>query len=423
MSSDPLGIRPMDRNPTPRRVPKLTYRNALPQTDTAQASGQSVPLDRTQYSQEQRATLPIAAQHVMNKHAHGDLQIPRRPKDISACDATPFAYVTSTPPHRSSAGDKASGQIESSNAHGEAKRKKSGSFLGFLSLKEPSTLALEEFARQQQKQAATKNGRQTAVGMPGISSQKLPPTVPKVNSKWNGLPSPAKDTKGSKRNSTLTVGSQNSRSSSSKISSRASMSSNESMVSVNHPTHSTMFEAPAQGNARNPRPFSSHAPPLPHLPTLSSPPLGESKLPSYPEDLPDSSTTPFTSREGKKRADSVAESRAPLSLPLQPLSDSRTDADCQASSDSGSQIHLPVKVNCVNCLHSPSVVRPACETDRLPQEEPSDCKEEQHGTESSRGQESGKRETNTKGKSPEPLATAKDDEKKRRRGFLSRIHK
>ncbi len=43
------------------------------------------------------------------------------------------------------------------------------------------------------KKGASKNGRLTAVGMPGVSSARLPPTVPKVNSKWDGIPQAIKE--------------------------------------------------------------------------------------------------------------------------------------------------------------------------------------------------------------------------------------
>jgi hypothetical protein len=67
--------------------------------------------------------------------------------------------------------------------------------LGFLSLKEPSTSALEEFAEQERKKAAQKGGKASTIMMSGVSSQKLPEHVPKVNSKWDGLPPSARKSK------------------------------------------------------------------------------------------------------------------------------------------------------------------------------------------------------------------------------------
>lgn len=71
-------------------------------------------------------------------------------------------------------------------------KKKGTGMLGFLTLKEPSASAWEDFAEAQKRAAAQKGGRSSAVGMPGVSSQKLPNFVPKTNSKWDGLPDNAK---------------------------------------------------------------------------------------------------------------------------------------------------------------------------------------------------------------------------------------
>lgn len=115
---------------------------------------------------------------------------------------------------------------------GDVKKRKHNSLLGFLSLKEPSGSALDEFARQQQKQAAAKSGKTAAVGIFGVSAQKLPAAVPKVNSKWDGLPSPVRDQRKESRNpnrdSSFTIMSQSSNSSSSHMSYQASISSGAS---------------------------------------------------------------------------------------------------------------------------------------------------------------------------------------------------
>jgi hypothetical protein len=71
--------------------------------------------------------------------------------------------------------------------------KKKNGVLGFLTLKEPSTNALEQFAEQQRKAAAAaKTARPTAASISSVSVQKLPDHVPKVNSKWDGLPEDAR---------------------------------------------------------------------------------------------------------------------------------------------------------------------------------------------------------------------------------------
>lgn len=73
--------------------------------------------------------------------------------------------------------------------------------MGFLSLKEPSQLALEQYADAQRKQAVGKAGPTVPMGT-YITTQKLPDSVPKVNSKWDGVPesirSSSKSTKSSR---------------------------------------------------------------------------------------------------------------------------------------------------------------------------------------------------------------------------------
>ena len=72
-------------------------------------------------------------------------------------------------------------------------KKKTSFFSGLFSVKEPSAQALIDYQRQMKKQSSSKNGRVRAVGIPGVSSATLPPTVPKVNSKWDGVPQSVKE--------------------------------------------------------------------------------------------------------------------------------------------------------------------------------------------------------------------------------------
>lgn len=68
----------------------------------------------------------------------------------------------------------------------QTSKKKSSRLLAFLRLKEPSTSAFENFADQERKRIAQKDSSRS--GGVGASCQRLPDYVPKVNSKWNGLP-------------------------------------------------------------------------------------------------------------------------------------------------------------------------------------------------------------------------------------------
>ncbi|KAL8949442.1 MAG: hypothetical protein Q9222_004448 [Ikaeria aurantiellina] len=71
--------------------------------------------------------------------------------------------------------------------------KKKSSIFKFFAVKEPSTQAFEAYQEQMKKRGTTQTGRANAVGLPGVSSARLPPTVPKVNSKWDGVPQTTKD--------------------------------------------------------------------------------------------------------------------------------------------------------------------------------------------------------------------------------------
>ena len=62
------------------------------------------------------------------------------------------------------------------------------SLLRFFTVKEPSQQAFEAYQRQLQRKASDHSGRKNVVGLSGISNAKLPSTVPKVNSRWDGVP-------------------------------------------------------------------------------------------------------------------------------------------------------------------------------------------------------------------------------------------
>ena len=92
-------------------------------------------------------------------------------------------------------------QEDTAPASSKSKRKKTkkNKFLSFLSLKEPSQSAFEQLAKQQSAQ--TQKGLTSPTSFYGVNHQKLPPTVPKVNSKWDGLPENLNSKDSSRRNS------------------------------------------------------------------------------------------------------------------------------------------------------------------------------------------------------------------------------
>jgi hypothetical protein len=87
-----------------------------------------------------------------------------------------------------------SSAASSDDSWSSKKKKKKGSVFGFLSLKEPSQLAFEQYAEAQRKQALEK-GSPSPTGRPAstYASKKLPGNVPKVNSKWDGVPDSIKN--------------------------------------------------------------------------------------------------------------------------------------------------------------------------------------------------------------------------------------
>ena len=107
-----------------------------------------------------------------------DAPSPRRPKLLKTMTSLSDAAGI---PHRSATSSTQKSAIP-------MQKKKSSSIFGFLKTKEPSTQAWLEYQESVRKQQAGQNGRVSAVGMPMVSSAKLPPTVPKVNSKWDGVP-------------------------------------------------------------------------------------------------------------------------------------------------------------------------------------------------------------------------------------------
>ena len=83
-------------------------------------------------------------------------------------------------------------------------QKKSGFFSGLFSVREPSAQALMEYQRQISKQGNVEKRRLPTVGLQGISSASLPPSVPKVNSKWDGVPQTMKERERKKHPAALT---------------------------------------------------------------------------------------------------------------------------------------------------------------------------------------------------------------------------
>lgn len=70
----------------------------------------------------------------------------------------------------------------------EKPSKSKSSFFNFFSVKEPSQQAFEDYQRRMRAKGNASDGRTAWTGVPGVSSAKMPATVPKVNSNWDGVP-------------------------------------------------------------------------------------------------------------------------------------------------------------------------------------------------------------------------------------------
>ncbi|KAF2869403.1 hypothetical protein BDV95DRAFT_596411 [Massariosphaeria phaeospora] len=153
--------------PRPVRMPKLTYRNRLPDDQTSLLSSTAT-----------------SASDACPNDPYPDLRLST---SISTKAPSPTQPSFDTKSVTSASVASTSSNASSPDAK-TAKKKSAGGVLNFLTLKEPSHSALEQYAQQQRKQAGGKGRKSSPAGMSAITQQKLPPTVPKVNSKWDGVP-------------------------------------------------------------------------------------------------------------------------------------------------------------------------------------------------------------------------------------------
>ncbi|KAL8740066.1 MAG: hypothetical protein Q9190_007194 [Brigantiaea leucoxantha] len=157
-------------------IPRLTYRNACPTASLSRNSFATVESERTESS---TATVFTSAATPSILTVASSPQSSRFPPSAFSLDGASDEHTLST-------------SFAPASKLPEVEKKK-GSILKFFTVKEPSSKAFEEYQEQMKKRGTTQGGRVTAVGLPGVSSAKLPPTVPKVNSKWDGVPVGAKD--------------------------------------------------------------------------------------------------------------------------------------------------------------------------------------------------------------------------------------
>jgi hypothetical protein len=177
MSSNQPIVSPMHERPP--HVPRLSYRN----------SSHSGYL-----SVESRASTSTVGTVVTATTAITSSTISTSPSDVENGPRSPGLPVLTLSSSHSPTSRPSSARFSTiSTTAQSAKKKKKPSFLGSLFTKEPSTDAFLQMQDQSRKQLAQNPGRKNPPGMSGVSSVKMPVHVPKVNSKWDGMPQTRND--------------------------------------------------------------------------------------------------------------------------------------------------------------------------------------------------------------------------------------
>ncbi|KAF2232266.1 hypothetical protein EV356DRAFT_578502 [Viridothelium virens] len=191
----------------PRRIPKLKYRNPISENGSHVTANANAPSSsRADLMADGKATAD--SRSVSTKDS---LEISESGSSTASGKDSGSLHRQETKhsDFRPSTARTGCSDSSASKSEGRNSKKKKSSMLDFLSLKEPSTRAFEEFAEQERRKAAVKGNGSTTT-LPGVSSQKLPATVPKVNSKWDGMPRESEAAKARRqalrRDSTSTIG-------------------------------------------------------------------------------------------------------------------------------------------------------------------------------------------------------------------------
>ncbi|KAH7372327.1 hypothetical protein BKA66DRAFT_513878 [Pyrenochaeta sp. MPI-SDFR-AT-0127] len=159
-------------HPPPARIPKLKYRNPLPS-------------DQTSLSSQLSHDTGIRPSYIQDR--------PRTSDSTSTSTNSRLSFETASLTSPSLASTASSATSSNDSKSSKKKKKKTGSVLGFLSLKEPSQVALEQFAEHQRKQATKGTSSPSSRHSSNFVGKQLPSNVPKVNSKWDGIPDVVKN--------------------------------------------------------------------------------------------------------------------------------------------------------------------------------------------------------------------------------------
>ena len=160
-------------------IPRLSYRTNCADVSSNRDSVRTMSIDVS--STATGSTRPRYSTST-------SMPTPRLPSETSSSHKSQLSSEATDLRYTKSVSEPSAAQTANLLVKPVKKDKKGGSFFNFVSVKEPSAQAFEEYQKAMRK----KRGRATALGMPGVSSAKLPPTVPRVNSKWDGVPQAVK---------------------------------------------------------------------------------------------------------------------------------------------------------------------------------------------------------------------------------------
>jgi hypothetical protein len=195
---------------------------------------------------------------------------------------------------------------------------------GFLSLKEPSQLAFEQYAETQRKQALERStATPTSRPVSTYAAKKLPKNVPRVNSKWDGVPDSLKNRYAKSSYSKSSSGSNKNRHS---VMTQSSQDSGLTVMSWNN---ESKFSVMTDGSRNPPNSIASVARPLSTLTVRDE----VQSLPPPPSTTPPPEVTYYYSEpriSGALSVESSLETYRPSSFDIPQIQDSPYDIVLQA---------------------------------------------------------------------------------------------
>ncbi|KAK5304562.1 hypothetical protein LTR99_003625 [Exophiala xenobiotica] len=167
-------------------VPKLSYRNASPPKDLE-------PL--RELPNANNTTLPIVSiskaeqvESVEDGDSPGDGQQDKPRLSIRQLREQAHHKVLEQNVRQSLQEQRVQDAKSTQPAQQPQQKKKSSLFGGLFQVKEPTQVALNQVAAQ----LISQHGSTSATRVPNVSMEKMPDFVPKVNSKWDGIPESVK---------------------------------------------------------------------------------------------------------------------------------------------------------------------------------------------------------------------------------------